>query len=60
MYLQESLKFMAKEQVMKLYCEVQANPSLRDGLNTAPDVEFFVTMANQRGFAFCYGLWGEG
>ena len=51
---------MAKEQVMKLYCEVQANPSLRDGLNTAPDVEFFVTMANQRGFAFCYGLWGEG
>ncbi|MGD1852667.1 MAG: Nif11-like leader peptide family natural product precursor [Leptolyngbyaceae cyanobacterium] len=50
---------MAKEQVIKLYREAQANPSLRDSLNTAPTVESFVDMANQRGFAFTLNEWRE-
>ncbi|EDX83312.1 conserved hypothetical protein [Synechococcus sp. PCC 7335] len=50
---------MAKEQVMKLYREAQANPGLRDVLNTAPNIESFVTMANQRGFVFSLNEWRD-
>ncbi|MEL6248657.1 MAG: Nif11-like leader peptide family natural product precursor [Cyanobacteria bacterium J06626_23] len=50
---------MAKEQVVRLYREVQANPNLREALNTAPSMESFVNMANQQGFAFTVDEWKE-
>lgn len=50
---------MAIEQVVKLYREAQANPILRDTLNTAPNPESFVAMANQRGFSFTLKEWRE-
>ncbi|MBT9314527.1 Nif11-like leader peptide family natural product precursor [Leptothoe spongobia] len=50
---------MAKEQVIKLYREAQSNPGLRDSLNTAPNVESFVTMANQQGFTFTLNEWQD-
>lgn len=50
---------MAIEQVVKLYREAQANPILRDTLNTAPNPESFVAMANQKGFSFTLKEWRE-
>ncbi|MDV3348649.1 Nif11 family protein [Leptolyngbyaceae cyanobacterium CCMR0082] len=50
---------MAKEQVVKLYREAQANPNLRDSLNLAPNAESFVMMANQRGFSFTLNEWQD-
>lgn len=50
---------MVKEQVVKLYREAQTNPNLREMLNTAPNVESFVAMANQKGFAFTLKEWRE-
>lgn len=50
---------MAREQVVKLYREAQANPMLRNTLNTAPSAESFVAMANQKGFAFTLKEWQE-
>jgi len=48
-----------KEQVVKLYREAKENPNLRETLNKAPNVESFVTMANQRGFTFTIEEWKE-
>ena len=48
---------MAIEQAVKLYREAQANPILRDTLNTAPNPESFVAMANQKGFSFTFQEW---
>ncbi|MEM6253156.1 MAG: Nif11-like leader peptide family natural product precursor [Cyanobacteria bacterium P01_D01_bin.156] len=50
---------MAKEQVVKLFREAQANSTLRDTLNTAPNPEAFVAMANKRGFVFTVNEWRE-
>ena len=50
---------MARDQVVKLYREAQANPTLREKLNTAPNIETFVTMANQQGFLFTMDEWRE-
>ncbi|MEM1256869.1 MAG: Nif11-like leader peptide family natural product precursor [Cyanobacteria bacterium P01_H01_bin.21] len=50
---------MAREQVVKLYREAQTDPSLRDTLNTAPNPESFVAMANQKGFSFTIKEWRE-
>ncbi|MEM8611811.1 MAG: Nif11-like leader peptide family natural product precursor [Cyanobacteria bacterium P01_H01_bin.105] len=50
---------MAKEQVVKLYREVQTNSNLRETLNTAPSPESFVAMANQKGFSFTIKEWRE-
>ncbi|MEO1403198.1 MAG: Nif11-like leader peptide family natural product precursor [Cyanobacteria bacterium J06635_1] len=50
---------MAREQVVKLYREAQTNPNLRETLNTAPNMESFVAMANQKGFAFTLKEWQE-
>ncbi len=48
-----------KEQVVKLYREVKVNPSLRDTLNSAPNTESFVELANQKGFTFTLEEWQE-
>jgi predicted ribosomally synthesized peptide with nif11-like leader len=48
-----------KEQVVKLYREAQTNPSLRDTLNTAPNTESFVELANEKGFTFTLEEWQE-
>ena len=53
-----SLQVM-KEQVVKLYREAKANPTLRETLNKAPNVESFVTMANQKGYVFTLEEWKE-
>ena len=50
---------MAKDQVVRLYREVQSNPSLKESLNTAPSVETFVNMANKKGFRFTIDEWKE-
>lgn len=50
---------MAKEQVAKLFREAQVNPNLRDTLNTAPNPESFVAMANQKGFSFTVKEWRD-
>ena len=50
---------MAKEQVVKLYRAAQSNPDLRDSLNTAPNAESFVAMANRQGFAFTLTEWQD-
>ncbi len=50
---------MAKDQVVRLYREAQSNPSLRQTLNTAPNMESFVNMANQKGFSFTLDEWKE-
>jgi len=50
---------MAKEQVVRLYREVQTNPGLRESLNTAPNPQSFVSMANQRGYNFTLDEWKE-
>lgn len=50
---------MAKEQVARLFREAQANPTLRETLNTAPNPQSFVTMANQKGFSFTLDEWKE-
>ena len=48
---------MAIEQAVKLYREAQTNAILRNSLNTAPNPESFVTMANQKGFSFTLQEW---
>ncbi|MBE9080231.1 Nif11-like leader peptide family natural product precursor [Romeria aff. gracilis LEGE 07310] len=50
---------MAREQVVKLYRKAQTDPALRETLNTAPNVESFVKMANQKGFSFTIKEWQE-
>jgi predicted ribosomally synthesized peptide with nif11-like leader len=50
---------MAKEQVVKLFRAAQMNPSLRDELNTAPDVDTFVKLAGERGYEFTTEEWQE-
>ena len=50
---------MAKDQVVRLYREAQSNPSLRQTLNTAPNMESFVNMANQKGISFTLDEWKE-
>ncbi len=50
---------MAIEQAVKLYREALANPILQNTLNTAPDLESFVAMANQQGFSFTLQEWRQ-
>jgi predicted ribosomally synthesized peptide with nif11-like leader len=54
-----SAEIMAKEQVARLFREAQVDPALRDDLNTAPNPELFVAMANQKGFSFTIKEWRE-
>ncbi|HBE18022.1 MAG TPA: Nif11-like leader peptide family natural product precursor [Cyanobacteria bacterium UBA11149] len=50
---------MPKEQVTRLFRDSLANPSLKEELNTAPDVETFVLMAQERGYDFTIDEWKE-
>ncbi|MBN4003343.1 MAG: Nif11-like leader peptide family natural product precursor [Nostoc sp.] len=48
---------MAQQEVTRLFREAQVNPNLRQRLNTAPDVETFVQMAEQHGYNFTIEEW---
>lgn len=50
---------MPKEQVTRLFRDSLANPSLKEELNSAPDVETFVKMAQERGYDFNIDEWKE-
>lgn len=48
---------MAREDVVKLFREAQANPSLKQTLNSAPNAEEFVKMAQELGYNFTVEEW---
>ena len=50
---------MAQEQVVKLFRAVQANPSLKKKLNSAPNEEVFVKMAAEYGYIFTVEEWKQ-
>jgi predicted ribosomally synthesized peptide with nif11-like leader len=50
---------MAKEDVARLFRAAQSDPTLREQLNTATDVEAFVEMAKARGYDFTAAEWRE-
>jgi predicted ribosomally synthesized peptide with nif11-like leader len=50
---------MAKEQVVKLFRTAQADLSLRDNLNQAPNIEAFVLMAHEYGYDFTVEEWQQ-
>ncbi|NES86205.1 MAG: Nif11-like leader peptide family natural product precursor [Moorea sp. SIO2B7] len=50
---------MAKENVIKLFREVQNNSSLKEKLNSAPNPETFVKMAQEYGYDFSVEEWKE-
>jgi predicted ribosomally synthesized peptide with nif11-like leader len=50
---------MAKEQVARLYRAVKADPALKEKLNTAPNLEVFVRMAQAEGYDFSIEEWQE-
>lgn len=50
---------MAKENVVKLFRKVQTDPNLKQKLNSAPNLEKFVEMAQFYGFDFTLEEWQE-
>jgi len=50
---------MAKEEVVKLFRAAQADPSIRERLNTAPNPETFVKMARELGYDFTVEEWQD-
>lgn len=48
---------MAKEAVAQLFRAAQGNPSLREQLNQAPNVEQFIEMAKDYGYDFTLEEW---
>ena len=50
---------MAKEEVTRLFRSVQANVSLREKLNSAPNIEAFVQLAQDLGYNFTVQEWKE-
>lgn len=50
---------MAKEAVVQLFRAVQTNPALKEQLNTAPNPQMFVEMAQAHGFHFTVEEWQE-
>ncbi|WP_375495503.1 Nif11-like leader peptide family natural product precursor [uncultured Nostoc sp.] len=48
---------MPQQEVTRLFREAIVNPNLRQRLNTAPDVETFVQMAEQHGYNFTIEEW---
>jgi predicted ribosomally synthesized peptide with nif11-like leader len=50
---------MAKQQIIQLFRAVQVNPTLREHLNTAPDIETLVDWANHQGYQFTIDEWRE-
>lgn len=50
---------MAKEEVVRLFRAVQTNPTLRENLNSAPNLEAFVQIAEENGYHFTVDEWKE-
>lgn len=50
---------MAKEEVIKLFRAVQTDPALREKLNSAPDLEALVKMAEECGYNFTVEEWKD-
>lgn len=48
---------MAKEVVAQLFRAAQANPTLREQLNQAPNIEQFVVLARSYGYEFTIEEW---
>ncbi|HEY9599399.1 MAG TPA: Nif11-like leader peptide family natural product precursor [Cyanophyceae cyanobacterium] len=48
---------MAREDVVKLFRAAQLDPSLKETLNTAPNAEAFVKMAQELGYNFTVEEW---
>jgi predicted ribosomally synthesized peptide with nif11-like leader len=48
---------MAKEVVTQLFRAAQANPTLREQLNQAPNIEQFVALARSYGYEFTLEEW---
>lgn len=48
---------MANTEVKRLFQAAQTNPNLRQQLNSAPDPETFVKMAQERGYDFTVAEW---
>lgn len=50
---------MARDQVVRLFREAQANPSLRERFNLSSSPEEFVQLAQQHGYHFTVEEWRE-
>jgi predicted ribosomally synthesized peptide with nif11-like leader len=50
---------MAKEDVIRLFRSVKADPSLKEALNAAPNLEALAQMAQDRGYHFTVDEWKE-
>lgn len=50
---------MARDQVVRLFREVQEDPSLRQKFNASPTPEQFVQLAQQHGYDFTLEEWKE-
>jgi predicted ribosomally synthesized peptide with nif11-like leader len=50
---------MAKEEVGRLFRAVQADQNLRETLNSSPNLEAFVKMAQEFGYDFTVKEWKE-
>ena len=48
---------MAVQEVTRLFRAAQVNPNLREKLNTAPDEDTFVKMAQEQGYKFTVDEW---
>lgn len=48
---------MAREEVVKLFRAAQLDPSLKETLNSAPNPEAFVRMAQELGYNFTLEEW---
>ncbi|HBB31479.1 MAG TPA: Nif11-like leader peptide family natural product precursor [Cyanobacteria bacterium UBA8803] len=50
---------MAKEHVAKLFRDAKADPSLKETLSSAPNIETFIEMAKEKGYDFTVDEWKE-
>ncbi|ACK70176.1 protein of unknown function nitrogen fixation [Gloeothece citriformis PCC 7424] len=50
---------MARENVVKLFRDVQKNPSLKKTLNQANNLKGFVTLAQELGYDFTLQEWQD-
>ena len=48
---------MSQQEVTRLFRNARTNPSLKEQLNAAPDVETFVEMARKQGYEFTIEEW---
>ncbi|NWF59723.1 MAG: Nif11-like leader peptide family natural product precursor [Fischerella sp.] len=48
---------MSQQEVIRLFRAAQTDPNLRETLNSAPDLEIFVQMAQAHGYNFTFEEW---